>query len=154
MFPEYLKQDGFHNVLNCPNVMRCLEATQIMKGSQSSTERVMSHVAKTVRGRFEPRQQYNSSHDGTNDTDSVNREVIIQCNEDMATIDKARAYHNFTAKHSPMLQQSKLLVERSTTVTDLLQNLKSTENSTIIQREKHQKVIKSSQCQSAKVRSG
>ena len=47
----YLKRDGLHTELNCPNVMRCLEAIQIMKGSQSGTERVMSKVANTVRGR-------------------------------------------------------------------------------------------------------
>ncbi len=38
---------------NITNVIRCVEAFQLLKSSQSSTERVMSVVSQHVRAKFE-----------------------------------------------------------------------------------------------------
>ena len=49
VFAHYLKVDGYHEDLNCVNIMRIMEIVSLMKPSQSSTERAMSHVAKQLK---------------------------------------------------------------------------------------------------------
>ena len=61
--------DEFHKNLTSVNVMRALEIVQIMKPSQSVTERVMSYLSNAVHHRFESKILFQT---GSSESDPVN----------------------------------------------------------------------------------
>ena len=117
-FSYYLAEDGFHKDLKCPNIMRLLEIVSLMKPSQSSTERVMSYVANTVKRRYESKNP--TAEDSW---DTVNIEVFLQCNANMVSINKAESKRYFVKKHYPTLQASKPITYRSKVVRDTIASL-------------------------------
>ena len=142
---EYLKEDGFHISVECPNIMRLLEQFCIMKPSQSTTEQVMSHEANTVKDRFESKiSPYTTDK---LKIDSVNLEVLLKCNANMVSLDKTAARHIFYKKHLSVLMKSKSSIERSKTVKSLILKLKSTKTKTKV-RESKAKIVEKEKKQS------
>ena len=112
-FSHYLKLDRkFRNDIKSLNIIRILEIIQIMKPSQSSTERVMSHVANTVRNRYE------SKYENAEKTalDNVNIEIFLRMNSNMLLIDAEASANKFLDKHKAGLLKSKPATLVSTTI--------------------------------------
>jgi len=102
------------------NIIRCLEIIQLMKPSQSATERVMSHVANTVRNRFESKNQFRIE---LTEEDSVNLEVFLRCNTNIVLHDSELAKNIFLETHKESLMKTHRSNEPSKSVVRYLQEL-------------------------------
>ena len=126
--------------------MRLLEQFCIMKPSQSATERVMSHVANTVKDRFESKISPYTTDELK--IDSVNLKVLLKCNANMVSLDKTAARHIFQMKYvASGVMKSKSSIERSKTVKSLILKLKSTKMKTKV-RESKAKIVEKEKKQS------
>ena len=111
------------------NILRILELRQIMKPSQSATERVMSHVANTVHQRYETKYLYKDVDSGESDADMVNKEVFLRVNSNMVKLDTELARQKFIeGNHLDALVKNKMKSENSSTVKNLIKELSETEN--------------------------
>ena len=76
--------------LNIPNILKVFEFTQLLKSSQSGTERVFNIVSRIVEHRFEG--MYSNDN---NLEDMVNVQVILRMGSDIKTLDSKLAAQYF-----------------------------------------------------------
>ena len=104
--------------LHITNVLRAMEILQLMKASQSATERAFSIVANVISNRFENKYKVNRNGDGVeteelNDTtnlskDNVEAAVFISMNANVVTLNAALARDKFLSSgHKHALMKSK-----------------------------------------------
>jgi hypothetical protein len=106
------------------NVYRLLEIIQLMKPSQASTERVMSHISNTVHNRFESKYSFDKEFD-ENHLDMVNIETFLRFNTNMVQIDTDLAREMFLKNnHTDALMKTKPATTQSSTILTLIDNMK------------------------------
>lgn len=122
LYRFYLCEDNISIIENLAikNVLRALEVCMIMKPSQSSTERVVSQIKRTVRGRFENIARFGK----VKDIDMVNVNVFLRMNSSIQTMDPKKSAKIFTQtlKHRQSIKKTKPLHEKSITLKRLLKN--------------------------------
>ena len=77
------------------NVLRALEVVLLMKASQSSTERAMSFIGDTVKGRFE--NVYRSGQTTKSGIDMVNVLTVLGPTPNLRSLNKEVAYEKYMA---------------------------------------------------------
>ena len=103
--------------LHIPNVIRALEVVQLLKASQSNTKRVMSVIAKAVKGEYENVDRFgrHQKHD------VVNASVFISCNTKVIELDKKLASQNYLKNgHFNVLMKTKPFHTKSKTIKRLI----------------------------------
>ncbi|XP_047735974.1 uncharacterized protein LOC108674270 [Hyalella azteca] len=98
------------------NIIRCLEIVQLMKPTQASTKKVMSHVADSVKNRFEFKNFFQSESSNSDLVDNVAKEVFLRCNTNVVQHDTDLAKKIFLRKHQESLQITKKSNELSKSV--------------------------------------
>ena len=90
----YLADKNYAEIqkLHIPNILKVIEIVQLLKASQSSTERTMSVIANHVKGKFEGRFKYGSSEIKY---DSVLYRTFLTVNSSTNVIDFEEARSNF-----------------------------------------------------------
>ena len=105
IFAHYLadSSDKVRDELKIVNILRVLEIVQLLKASQSSTERVFSTVKQVVSGRFENRYRFPQAHEQPvkghlrnadkeeDKRDYVAASVYLAMNSNIVTLDSKRA---------------------------------------------------------------
>ncbi|CAL4071505.1 unnamed protein product, partial [Meganyctiphanes norvegica] len=113
LYKFYLCEMNFDIVktLKITNIVRALEICMLMKASQSSTERIVSQIKRTVRGRFENISRFGK----VKEDDMVNINVFLRTNSGIDTMDAKLAAKKYREelKHRPSLKKSKPLTEPS-----------------------------------------
>ena len=125
---HYLKDssEGLRQKLNIMNVIRSLEVLQLMKASQSATERAFSILGNVVENRYEHKlHQYDDDkEDVVKSKDFVESAVFIAMNANVATLDAKLARSKFVAAgHEHALLSTKPVTYVGKAVKTYLENL-------------------------------
>jgi len=117
IFAHYLadNNDKLRDELKIINILRALEVVQLLKASQSATERAFSIVGRVVQGRYENRYRLNKTRQKdeicetqTDSRDYVASAVFIAMNSNIVNLDAALARQKFLAAgHEYALLSSK-----------------------------------------------
>ncbi|XP_018020202.1 uncharacterized protein LOC108676604 [Hyalella azteca] len=108
------------------NIIRCLEVVQLMKPTLSPARRVMSHVAITLRNRFESKDYLNEAKcDEDTLIDTVQMEVFLRCNTNMVQHDADLAKEIFLSKHEESLMKTEKSTDEGTEISNNLIKLGS-----------------------------
>jgi len=137
IFAYYLaeKNSNVIDKLKITNILRAIEIVQLLKASQSSTERVFSIVSKVVKGRYENRYRLDGVSATTDKLDNLDKSndgrdyvaaaVFLSLNSNIVTLDAGLARQKFlTARHQEALLSSKPSCTIGKTVKTTLKKLK------------------------------
>ena len=111
--------------LKITNILRALELTMLMKATQSSTERVVSLIKKTVENRFENVARWGK----VLEFDMVNITVFLRMNSSIEKMDPKLAAKKYTGelKHRPSIKKSKPYTDASLTLKRMSEKKSQTE---------------------------
>ena len=112
--------------LKITNILKLIEVCLLMKASQSSTERAMSIIKTTVRGKFEKKFKFSSK-----EFDIVEAISMIRMNCELSCFNSSRALKKFYgSKHKSGLMKTKPLHTKSASVVRALGKAPKQKNKT------------------------